>query len=116
MLTRRELISRAARTGGYGAAFLAMRSLDLLAAPLDVTTPFQMPPNVGRGTTVAILGAGIAGLVAAYEGPYKEFLKPDDRIYFAGDYCSHLTTWQEGAALAGQRAVEMIVKRVRDAV
>jgi len=67
MLTRRELIWHAARTGGYGAAFLAMRSMDLLASPLAVTTPFEVPPNVGRGTTVAILGAGIAGLVAAYE-------------------------------------------------
>src|SRR6266568_1676823 len=59
MMTRRELIWRAARTGGYGAAFLA--------SPLAVTTPFQIPPNAGRGTRVAILGAGIAGLVAAYE-------------------------------------------------
>src|SRR6266851_2255213 len=66
-MTRRELIWRAARTGGYGAAFLAMQSMDLLASPLAVTTPFQIPPNAGRGTKVAILGAGIAGLVAAYE-------------------------------------------------
>ena len=66
-MTRRELIWHAARTGGYGAAFLAMRSMDLLASPLAVTTPFQIPPNAGRGTKVAILGAGIAGLVAAFE-------------------------------------------------
>jgi len=66
-MTRRELIWHAARTGGYGAAFLAMRSMDLMAAPLAVTTPFEIPPNAGRGTKVAILGAGIAGLVAAYE-------------------------------------------------
>jgi monoamine oxidase len=66
-MTRRELIWHAARTGGYGAAFLAMRSMDLLASPLATTTPFQIPPNTGRGTKVAILGAGIAGLVAAYE-------------------------------------------------
>ena len=66
-MTRRELICHAARTGGYGAAFLAMRSMDLLAGPLAVTTPFRIPPNAGRGTKVAILGAGIAGLVAAYE-------------------------------------------------
>src|SRR5712691_13570459 len=66
-MTRRELIWHAARTGGYGAAFLAMRSMDLLASPLAITTPFQIPPNAGRGTKVAILGAGIAGLVAAPE-------------------------------------------------
>ena len=66
-MTRRELIWHAARTGGYGAAFLAMRSMDLLASPLAVTTPFKIPSSTGRGTKVAILGAGIAGLVAAYE-------------------------------------------------
>jgi monoamine oxidase len=66
-MTRRELIWHAARTGGYGAAFLAMRSMDLLASPPDVSTPFQVQPNAGRGTKVAILGAGIAGLVASYE-------------------------------------------------
>jgi monoamine oxidase len=66
-MTRRELIWHAGRTGGYGAAFVAMRSMDLLATPLPVSTPFEIPPNSGRGTKVAILGAGIAGLVAAYE-------------------------------------------------
>jgi monoamine oxidase len=41
------------------------------------------------------------------------FLKPDERIYFAGDYCSHLLTWQEGAALSAHRTVKMIGDRVR---
>ena len=48
-----------------------------------------------------------------FEGPYKEFLQPDGRIYFAGDFCSHLTVWQEGAALAAQRAARMIVDHVQ---
>jgi monoamine oxidase len=51
-----------------------------------------------------------------HDGPYKEFLIPDGRVYFAGDHCSHLTTWQEGAALSALRAVEMIVKRMRETV
>jgi monoamine oxidase len=50
-----------------------------------------------------------------FEGPYKQFLQPDGRIYFAGDFCSHLTVWQEGAALAAQRAVRMIVEHVQAA-
>lgn len=66
-MTRREVILRAARSGGYGAAFLAMRSMNLLAEPPADSTPFQLPPNIGRGTKVAVLGAGIAGMVAAYE-------------------------------------------------
>jgi monoamine oxidase len=47
-----------------------------------------------------------------YTGPYKEFIVPDDRIYFAGDHCSNIIAWQEGAALAAQRAVSMIVSRM----
>ncbi|MGH9253274.1 MAG: flavin monoamine oxidase family protein [Vicinamibacterales bacterium] len=67
-MTRRELIWRAAQAGGYSAALVLMRSMDLLADPSqNVTTPFRLVPNAGRGTKVAILGAGIAGLVAAYE-------------------------------------------------
>jgi monoamine oxidase len=48
-----------------------------------------------------------------YDGPYKEFLEPDERVYFAGDHCSHLNAWQEGAALAAHRAVRMIGERVK---
>jgi monoamine oxidase len=47
-----------------------------------------------------------------YLGPYKELLVPDDRIYFAGDHCSHIIGWQEGAVLAAQRAITMIVSRI----
>jgi monoamine oxidase len=47
-----------------------------------------------------------------FNGPYREFIVPDDRIYFAGDHCSHIIGWQEGAALAAQRAITMIVSRV----
>jgi monoamine oxidase len=48
-----------------------------------------------------------------YKGPYRAFLEPDDRIFFAGDFCSHLLTWQEGAALSAHRTVNMISERVR---
>jgi monoamine oxidase len=47
-----------------------------------------------------------------YDGPYRELIVPDDRIYFAGDHCSHIIGWQEGAALAAQRAVTMIAAPV----
>jgi len=66
-VTRRELILRAAQAGGYSAAFVLMRSMDLLASPQGPATPFQLPPDTGRGTKIAIVGAGIAGLIAAYE-------------------------------------------------
>src|SRR5271166_3428636 len=52
---------------------------------------------------------------AYYNGPYRELIVPDDRIYFAGDHCSHIIGWQEGAALSAQRAVTMIVSRINQA-
>jgi len=55
------------------------------------------------------------GLSRTLEQPDATFY-PHGRVYFAGDHCSHLTTWQEGAALSAQRAVEMIVKRVKETV
>ncbi len=48
-----------------------------------------------------------------YDNAYKDFIEPDDRIYFAGDHCSHLNAWMEGAVLAAHRAVKMIAERVR---
>jgi monoamine oxidase len=48
-----------------------------------------------------------------YEGPYKEIIEPDDRIYFAGDHCSHVGAWQEGAALSAHRTLTMMSERVK---
>lgn len=44
---------------------------------------------------------------------YDTITSPDDRIYFAGDHTSHLVAWQEGAALSGKRAMQMICDRMR---
>ena len=41
-----------------------MRGLGLLAE--SETVPINLPPGTGTGTKVVILGAGIGGLVAAY--------------------------------------------------
>jgi monoamine oxidase len=65
--TRREFLMRAGHVGGYGAAFVLMQSLGLLAIPEAVgeTGPLRLVD--GKGTRVVILGGGISGLVAAYE-------------------------------------------------
>jgi monoamine oxidase len=60
-------------------------------------------------------GAWISSFGDYYSGPYRAFLEPDDRIYFAGDHCSHVVAWQEGAALSAHRTVQMIGERVRSA-
>src|SRR5271165_7094856 len=67
-ISRREFIFKVARAGGYSAAFMTMHSLGLLGmAETEQAREFPLPASTGRGTKVIILGAGIAGLVAAYE-------------------------------------------------
>jgi monoamine oxidase len=43
---------------------------------------------------------------------YDTITSPDGAIYFAGDHTSHVVGWQEGAALSGRRAVQMISDKV----
>src|SRR5262245_28618665 len=65
-LTRREFLVRVGHAGGYSATFATMQSLGLLPATTGVST-LNVPRSAGRGVKVVILGAGIAGLVSAYE-------------------------------------------------
>ena len=79
------------------------------------------PIYVAWGKTPYNLGSWVRGFSnpgtdggsAYYEGPYKEFIQPDDRVYFAGDHCSYLNAWMEGALLAAHRALKTIGERVR---
>ena len=65
--TRRQLLSRVGAAGGYGAAYVVMQGLGLLA-PVQA---YQGPPTLegqhGKNISVLILGAGLAGMTAAYE-------------------------------------------------
>ncbi|HUB18018.1 MAG TPA: FAD-dependent oxidoreductase [Acidobacteriaceae bacterium] len=65
--TRRQFLMRVGQAGGYSAAFVMMQSLGLLAIPEASAESSTLRLIDGKGTTVVILGAGIAGLVAAYE-------------------------------------------------
>jgi monoamine oxidase len=66
-LTRRALLEQIGRAGGIGAAYMAMETLGL-AIPTPVGAEnFELASSSGRGRSVVILGAGIAGLVSAYE-------------------------------------------------
>ncbi len=46
---------------------------------------------------------------------YETLIEPDGRIIFAGDHCSHVVAWQEGAALSALRAVRLLDDRVKAA-
>ncbi|HEY0115587.1 MAG TPA: FAD-dependent oxidoreductase [Allosphingosinicella sp.] len=66
-LTRRAFLERLGVAGGVGATYLGMQALGLLNTPPASAEPFRLPSGSGRGRSVVILGAGIAGLVSAYE-------------------------------------------------
>ncbi|HEV2865198.1 MAG TPA: FAD-dependent oxidoreductase, partial [Allosphingosinicella sp.] len=66
-LTRRGFLERLGAAGGYSAVYLGMEAMGLLNAPPASAEAFALPPASGRGRKVVILGAGIAGLVSAYE-------------------------------------------------
>ena len=83
-LTRRALLEQISKAGGLGAAYLAMETLGL-AIPTPVGAEnFALPETSGRGRSVVILGAGIAGLISAYElqraGYRVTVLEARDRI------------------------------------
>lgn len=66
-LTRRNLLHRIGTIGGAGAAYAAMEALGLAIPTPAGAEDFALPPGSGSGKSVVILGAGIAGLVSAYE-------------------------------------------------
>ena len=66
-ISRRNFLERVGKAGGYSAVFLMMNGLGLLAPTRAYAGPPQLPAGSGKGIKVVVLGAGIAGLVTAYE-------------------------------------------------
>jgi monoamine oxidase len=64
--TRREFLRRVAQAGGYRATYLTMQAMGLLGTAA-LAEPLALEPGNGHGTKVVILGAGMAGMSAAYE-------------------------------------------------
>ena len=83
-LTRRALLEHIGKVGGAGAAYAAMETLGLAIATPAGAEKFAVPDLVGRKRSVVILGAGIAGLISAYElqraGYRVTVLEARDRI------------------------------------
>jgi monoamine oxidase len=66
-ITRRTLLEQVGAMGGIGAAYLAMEALGLVVPTPAGAENFALAPRSGTGRSVVVLGAGIAGLVSAYE-------------------------------------------------
>src|SRR5437763_1602108 len=83
-LTRRALLEDIGRIGGAGAVYMAMEMLGLAIATPAGAENFQLASVSGAGKSVVVLGAGIAGLVSAYElrraGYRVTVLEARDRI------------------------------------
>ena len=66
-VSRREVLLRVGEVGGAGAALAAMQMLGLSMPTAAAAADFTLPKSSGNGRSVVVLGAGIAGLVSAYE-------------------------------------------------
>jgi monoamine oxidase len=66
-MTRRSLLTAMARLGGAGAVYETLAVWDFLKPPPALGARLELPKASGAGKTVVILGAGVAGLCAAYE-------------------------------------------------
>ena len=64
--TRRHFLRQVGSVGGYRAAYLSMQALGLIGTAAEAE-PLALPRGEAHGTKVVILGAGVAGLSAAYE-------------------------------------------------
>src|ERR1700712_4971883 len=66
-ISRRDFLMRVGQAGGYTAAFATMQSLGMLPIKGLLAEPIRAEAGAGKGTSVVVLGAGIGGLVSAYE-------------------------------------------------
>lgn len=64
--TRRSLVSRAFALGGFAVGHAVLQGLGLSSTAFAQEAP-PLPRDFGKGASVLVLGAGIAGLVAALE-------------------------------------------------
>ena len=66
-MSRRRFLSGVARAGGGAGLYETMTQMGLLRVPVAYGGTPQLPPASGNGVRVVILGAGIAGMTAAFE-------------------------------------------------
>ena len=64
-LTRRNMLTQLGAIGGASAVFLGMEAMGLVHSTPAHAENFKLPAGSGNGKSVVVLGAGIAGLVAA---------------------------------------------------
>ena len=66
-ISKRQFLQAVGAAAGVGAVRRGMEALGLAGAGTARAAPLDVPPGSGKGKSVAILGAGIAGMTAAHE-------------------------------------------------
>ena len=84
MTTRRDFLTALTAVAGVSAAWSAARALGLTEGKIEWGGAPALAPGSGKGAKVVILGAGVAGLSAAYElgkaGYQCTILEARDRV------------------------------------
>jgi len=82
--TRRAFLTRLAAVAGTGGMYMAMRAMGLVDDGVAHAQTPGLAPGSGNGSSVVILGAGLAGLASAYElkkaGYAVTLLEARDRV------------------------------------
>ena len=66
-IDRRRFINLVGRSGGAAALYSTLGAMGLVVPPAPHRALTRLPKGSGRGVRIAVLGAGIAGMAAAYE-------------------------------------------------
>jgi monoamine oxidase len=102
--TRRDFLARAMAVGGSGFLLASMK-----AWGMDIASTRDTPPMLegsGKGKTIVILGAGLAGLTAAYEMSKLGYTcKVIEARAFAGGRCQTARTGKVLEELGGEKQV-----------
>jgi monoamine oxidase len=101
----------------FGALPNVQAKLDASRQAMELLHPgfgnkLEKPVYMNWGKIPYNLGAWISGFGRGDAADYELLLKPDGRVYFAGDHTSHIVGWQEGAALSAIRAINLIGAKV----
>ncbi|HEV7814549.1 MAG TPA: flavin monoamine oxidase family protein [Janthinobacterium sp.] len=102
--TRRDFLARAMAVGGSGFLLASMK-----AWGMDIASTAEAPPPLqgsGKGKTIVILGAGLAGLTAAYEMSKLGYAcKVIEARAFAGGRCQTARSGKVLEELGGEKQV-----------
>src|SRR3984893_5536675 len=66
-IDRRRFFNLVGRNGGAAALYSTLGAMGIVAPPAPYRGLARVPKDSGRGIRIAVLGAGIAGMSAAYE-------------------------------------------------